>query len=129
MFPSLITLLLTKPFEIDVVDSQTGRGIPLVELETVNHRRFVTDSAGRVAYDEPGLLAGRVFFFISSHGYSYPKDGFGYSGIALDVAPGRVATIRMDRLNVAERLCRLTGEGIYRDSVLLGKAVPLARPC
>ena len=37
-------------FAIQVVDEQTGRGVPLVELETVHHLRFVTDSAGRVAF-------------------------------------------------------------------------------
>jgi hypothetical protein len=37
--------------EIRVVDAETGRGVPLVELVTVNHLRFVTDNAGRVAFD------------------------------------------------------------------------------
>jgi hypothetical protein len=41
-------------FEIHVVDAETGRGIPLVELETVDHVRQVTDNAGRIAYFEPG---------------------------------------------------------------------------
>ena len=34
-----------EPFGIRVVDGASGRGVPLVELETVNHIRFVTDSA------------------------------------------------------------------------------------
>lgn len=126
--PNSTLPLVQRPFEIDVVDAQTGRGIPLVQLETVNHIRYVTDSAGRVAFDEPGLMAGKVFFFVSSDGYSFPRDGFGYAGLALSVVPGGTATIRMTRENIAERLCRLTGEGIYRDSVLLGKPVPLASP-
>jgi len=124
----IVLIALPLPFEIDVVDAQTGRGVPLVELETVNHLRFVTDSAGRVAFDEPGLMSGKVFFFVSSHGYSYPKDGFAYSGLALDVTPGGNATIRLNRENVAERLCRLTGQGIYGESLKLGKPTPLARP-
>ena len=33
-------------FGIHLVDEITGRGVPLVELETVNHLRFVSDSAG-----------------------------------------------------------------------------------
>ena len=33
-------------FAIRVVDAETGRGVPLVELETVNHLRFYTDSNG-----------------------------------------------------------------------------------
>src|SRR4051812_3156207 len=39
--------------EIRVIDSATGRGVPLVELETVNGVKFVTDNAGRVAFQEP----------------------------------------------------------------------------
>ncbi len=35
-----------RSFEIRVIDEQTNRGVPLVELETVNHLRSVTDSAG-----------------------------------------------------------------------------------
>lgn len=129
MIPLVLTAALTtRPFEIDVVDARTGRGVPLVELETVNHIRFVTDSAGRVAFDEPGLMSTKVFFFVSSDGYSFTKDGFGYSGVALNVAPGDIATIRLHRENIAERLCRLTGQGIYRDSVLLGESTPLIHP-
>src|SRR3954471_13681160 len=55
--------------EIQVVDDQTGRGVPLVELETVNHLRYMTDSAGRVAFFEPGLMNQAVFFYVRSHGY------------------------------------------------------------
>jgi hypothetical protein len=48
----------TNPFfGIQVLDDQTGRGVPLVELETVNHLRLVTDSAGGVAFAEPGFSA------------------------------------------------------------------------
>lgn len=115
-------------FGIHVVDDQTGRGVPLVELETVNHLRFVTDSAGWVAFHEPGLMERDVFFHVRSHGYELPKDGFGYAGKALKPQPGQRATIRLHRRNLAERLYRVTGEGIYRDSVLLGEPVPLAEP-
>ena len=55
-------------FRIKVVDEATGRGVPLVELTTVNNVRYVTDSAGLIAFDEPGLLNRRVFFQVSSHG-------------------------------------------------------------
>ncbi len=43
-------------FEIEVVDDATGRGVPLVELTTTSNVRYVTDSAGRVAFDEPDLM-------------------------------------------------------------------------
>lgn len=117
-----------RPFAIEVVDAETGRGVPLVELETVNAIRLVTDSNGLVAFDEPGLMGERVFFFVKSHGYEFPADGFGMRGKALDIEPGGRARLEVRRVNIAERLYRLTGGGIYRDSVLLGRSVPLARP-
>ena len=45
---------------IQVVDEATGRGVPLVELRTVNQVRYVTDSNGVVAFDEPGLMGRKV---------------------------------------------------------------------
>jgi hypothetical protein len=115
-------------FQIQVVDDQTGRGVPLVELETVNHLRSITDSAGRVAFAEPGLAGQTVFFYVRSHGYEFPKDGFGFAGTRLKIEPGGKAVVKIKRLNIAERLYRITGEGIYRDSVLLGEKTPLAEP-
>jgi hypothetical protein len=115
-------------FEIRVVDAATGRGVPLVELETVNNVRFVTDNAGRVAFHEPGLMGREVFFHVRSHGYEVAKDGFGYRGIRPIPVPGKKTEVRLDRGNVAERLYRVTGEGLYRDSLLLGHAAPVSRP-
>lgn len=43
-------------FKIQVVDRQSGRGVPLVELRTVNNIRCFTDSNGIVAFYEPGLM-------------------------------------------------------------------------
>lgn len=116
------------PFAIEVVDEQTGRGVPLVELTTTGGIAYVTDSAGLVAFDEPGLLGQRVHFEIKSHGYEFRKDGFGFAGVALDTKPGGSAQIKIKRLNIAERLYRVTGAGIYRDSVLLGREPPLKQP-
>ncbi|MFL5341909.1 MAG: hypothetical protein ACJ8F7_17320, partial [Gemmataceae bacterium] len=117
-----------KPFAITVVDEQTGRGVPLVELRTVNNIRYVTDSIGVVAFDEPGLMNQRVFFHVFSHGYEFPKDGFGLRGQALQITPGGAATLQIKRQNIAERLYRVTGGGIYRDSVLTGRKVPIREP-
>lgn len=117
-----------RPFRIEVVDEETGRGVPLVELRTVNQIRYVTDSNGIVAFDEPGLMGLKVFFTIKSHGYEFPKDGFGYAGTAVDVRPGGSASLKIKRINVARRLYRVTGAGIYRDSVLTGAPVPLKEP-
>jgi hypothetical protein len=112
--------------EIRVIDKATGRGVPLAELETVNGLRFVTDNAGRVAFHEPGLMGKEIFFKVHSHGYDAPKDGFGFAGARLTPRAGRVAEIKLTRRNVAERLCRLTGEGLYRDTILLGHEPPVA---
>ncbi len=120
----------TRPrvFRIHVVEEGTGRGVPLVELKTVNQIRYVTDSNGIVAFDEPGLFNRKVFFTITSHGYEVEKDGVGYRGKALDVTEGGSADIVIHRLNVARRLYRVTGAGIYRDSVLTGDPVPIREP-
>jgi hypothetical protein len=115
-------------FGIHVVDDRTGRGVPLVELRTVSNIRYVTDSNGMVAFWEPGLMNESVFFYVKGHGYEYPADGFGFRGKALQVAPGGRAELKVKRINIAERLYRVTGEGIYRDSVLLGERAPLREP-
>jgi hypothetical protein len=117
-----------QPFAITVVDAASGRGVPLVELRTVNHIVHVTDSNGIVAFAEPGLMNKDVFFHVASHGYEFPKDGFGYRGKALRVTPGGNAKLTIKRLNIAERLYRVTGAGIYRDSLLVGAKVPLKEP-
>jgi hypothetical protein len=115
-------------FEIQVVDRATGRGVPLVELETVDHQRFITDNAGRVAFSEPGLMDRPVFFTIRSHGYEFPRDGFGSAGLKLTPRAGQKQSVSVDRHNIAERLYRVTGRGLYRDSLLLGYPSPVSEP-
>lgn len=115
-------------FGIHVIDVATGRGVPLVELRTVNDVAFVTDSAGWVAFQEPGLMDREVYFAIESPGYEREKDGFGNRGVRLDVKPGATGEVKLRRTNIAERIARLTGQGIYRDSTLLGQPAPLAVP-
>ena len=136
-FPRIAALLLAacftttanaqpSPFtEIRVVDSATGRGIPLVELETVDGVKYVTDNAGRIAFHEPGLKDREIFFTVRSHGYEVPKDGFGYRGVRLTPKPGKIHEIKIARTMIAERLSRLTGEGRTRDTALLGYKPPL----
>ena len=115
-------------FVITVIDQDTGRGVPLVELRTTNRIRYYTDSNGIVAFYEPGLMDTDVYFHVKSHGYSYPKDRFGYAGTALRTVEGGGAEIRIKRDNVAERLYRITGQGIYADSVLVGHPIPIEAP-
>ena len=132
----LAALLLTRTllaasnayFAIEVVDQETGRGVPLVELKTVNNISCWTDSAGFVAFDEPGLMGEEVYFHVQSPGYEYPKDGFGNRGVKLRCKVGERAQIKLKRTQIAERLYRITGAGIYRDSELLGRPVPLKHP-
>jgi hypothetical protein len=119
---------LNRYFTIEVVDAETGRGVPLVDLETTNNIHYYTDSNGIVAFHEPGLMNQKVYFHVRSHGYEYPKDKFGYRGVALQIQEGGSARIRLPRRNIAERLYRVTGEGIYRDSVLVGRSVPIREP-
>jgi hypothetical protein len=132
LFTSAAALFADPPttdfFGIHVIDQDTGRGVPLVELRTVNNISYYTDSAGFVAFREPGLMGRKVFFSIQSHGYEFPKDGFGFTGTALDVKEGGRAELKIKRINLAERLYRITGEGIYRDSVLLGEPMPIRQP-
>ena len=115
-------------FAIQVVDDQTGRGVPLVELQTTSMVSYYTDSNGLIAFDEPGLMNRKVWFSVDSPGYEYPADFIGIRGIVLESKPGGNATIKIKRLNIAERLYRVTGQGIYRDTVMLGRKAPIAEP-
>jgi hypothetical protein len=117
-----------EPYGIEVVDRATGRGVPLVLLRTTGGLTYVTDSAGRVAFDEPGLLGETVWFFVESDGYALTPDGFGYAGQALATEPGGRGRIDLERTQIAERLYRVTGQGVYRDTVLLGEEPPIAAP-
>ena len=99
------------PFAIQVIDADSGRGVPLVSLRITPDQVWVTDSNGYAAIDEAVLMGRRVFFHVASHGYEHAQDGFGYRGTALEVNPGGAATIRVNRTNIAERLYRITGRG------------------
>lgn len=112
-------------FIISIVDEATGRGVPLVELKTVAGVTYYSDSNGLVAFYEPGLMDRRVYFGIKADGYEYPEDGFDFRGRAFDIRPGGSAVVKLKRTEIAERLYRLTGEGIYRDTVLAGRKPPV----
>lgn len=114
--------------ELRVVDEASGEGVPLVELTTVNSLRFVTDNAGRVAFNEPGLMDREIYFAITSHGYEAAADGFGYRGVRIVPQAGDTIEIKVRRTMIAERLGRLTGEGLYRDSLLLERSIALEHP-
>lgn len=100
----------------------------MVELQTTTSVTYETDSNGLCAFFEPGLMNQKVFFAVASHGYESPKDGFGIAGVVLETKPGATATIKLKRINIAERLYRITGAGIYRDTVLLDRKPPIEQP-
>ncbi len=107
-------------FELRVIDRETQRGIPLVVLTTIDQVPYVTDNAGRIAYCEPQDAGATLFFSIHAPGYRVPKDGFGIAGVRCVIRPGEQQTVVLERENIAERLCRLTGVDRARDSLRLG---------
>lgn len=123
-----VAICAAEPFKIEIIDEASGRGVPLVELTTVNNTRYISDSAGLIAFDDISLLGQRVFFHVKSQGYEFPADMFGYRGRSLDTTPGGHATLKLKRINIAERLYRVTGGGLYRDSLMLDEAVPIQHP-
>jgi hypothetical protein len=118
----------SKYFEIRVIDRETGRGIPLIGLTPLNNATLFTDSKGFIAFYEPGLMHENLYFKIDGEGYQFKRDKTGREAVTLFTKPGDSATILMTRTVPAERLYRTTGQGIYRDSYLLGKASPIGKP-
>lgn len=115
-------------FSIHIIDADTGRGVPLVYLTTTSQTTYVTDSNGYVAFNEPGLMDGDVWFDVKSCGYENPPGENDFPGVRLKPSAGQSAEIKLKRINIAERLYRMTGVGIYRDTVLLGIAPPIKEP-
>jgi hypothetical protein len=112
-------------FGIHVVDEQ-GRGIPLVELRTVNEIRRVTDNAGWIAWDEPGMMDREIFWYVGGPGIEREKDGFSFRGVRAVTKRGAFAECQVTTSNIATRMGRLTGQGLYRDSEQLGLSHPMA---
>jgi hypothetical protein len=112
-------------FGIHVVDEH-GRGVPLVELRTVNEIRLVTDNAGWIAWDEPGLMDREVFWYVDGPGIEREKDGFGFRGFRAVTKRGTFVECPVKTTNIATRIGRLTGQGLYRDSEKLGLSHPVA---
>lgn len=107
-------------FRVDVRDAETDRAVPLVVVE-IGDARWISDSSGHIAIDPLGF-SGDTAANVWSHGYAFD------SGIVLSVEAGATAEIAATRMLPAERLYRVTGGGIHRDSVLLGLEAPIAAP-
>ncbi len=108
------------PCAIQVIDKENGWPVPMVELRTNHQVRFVTDNAGRIAFDLPELMGRETWFDVSSDGYEVPADGFGYRGVRLTPEPGKKFTIEVHRTSIAKRLGRITGAGLFGESQKLG---------
>ncbi|RIA08578.1 hypothetical protein OE09_0397 [Flavobacteriaceae bacterium MAR_2010_72] len=115
-------------FKIKVVDSETSKGVPLVGLIPLTQVKYYTDSNGFIAFNESGLMDKEVYFEISTEGYEYPLSEEGKRAITLFCKAGDSVIVKLRRKNVAERLYRSTGLGIYRDSKLLGETIPIENP-
>lgn len=91
-------------FEIMVVDAETSRGIPMVKLKTINGVIHYTDSAGRVAFDDPTMMNKPVFFEPTTDGYKFDAPGLAMGGFTAETTPGTSRTVVMRREMVAQRL-------------------------
>ncbi|MBL9113624.1 MAG: hypothetical protein JNJ83_01360 [Verrucomicrobiaceae bacterium] len=111
---------------VQVVDETSGRGIPMVVLSANNGATWVTDNAGWACVDEPDLQGQPIYLTAVSPGYVYPKDSAGFSGTEVKVEAGGTVVLKMMRTDLAERMARLTGTGLYRDSKALGKDIAIA---
>jgi hypothetical protein len=118
---STVPALAQSYYEVQVVDAATGRGVPLVELSPQGGTTVITDSNGIAAFNQPGLMNQSVPFNLRSYGYSSASQ-------TLLPTLGGSTTLTINRQNRAERLYRVSGEGIYQDSVLVGASVPIAEP-
>ncbi len=115
----------TRLFRIDVIDAATGRGVPLIELRTPDGASYWTDNQGIVAFDDLSGTAQRLTFQVRGDGYRLPDPS---GSLELEVEAGGHAVIALERLEVAERLYRVTGTGLFRDSLRLGLEAPIRHP-
>lgn len=115
-------------YGIRFVDAETRRGIPLVQLHTKHGLRYVSDSGGWIAIHPDDVALQTVYYRVTSDGYSLPGMDAQLQGFRTTVKAGEGRQIPLQRHNLAERLYRVTGEGIYHDSQLLGQPIPEGVP-
>lgn len=108
------------PYRFEVVEQGTGRPVPLVELRTTHHLRFVSDNAGMIAIDAPELMGRATWFDVIGHGYEVTADGLGSRGFRTVIEPGGRSRLAVKRTAIAERVGRLTGVGMLAESRKLG---------
>ena len=115
-----MSTLAIEPCCVKIIDKENGWPVPLVELRTTHDMRFVSDNAGLIAFDAPELMSNEVWFTVIGHGYTVPKDGFGYRGIKLIPESGKKLTVKVARKVPGKRLGRITGSGLFAESRKLG---------
>lgn len=110
----------SMPCRIEVVEKGSGWPVPMIELRTTHQMRFITDNAGLIALDAPELMGRETWFTVIGHGYEVRKDGFGMRGVRLTPEPGKTLRVEVNRVNIAKRIGRLTGAGLFAESQKLG---------
>ena len=125
--PASLTLMLLSsqlwaidPCRINIIEESSGWPVPLVELTTTHHVRFVSDNAGVIAFDLPELMGKETWFSVRGHGYVVPKDRFGYRGVRLVPRAGETITVKVKRQLPGKRIGRITGGGLFGESQKLG---------
>lgn len=113
-------LRAVEPCRIEIIEERTGWPVPLMELRTTYQARFVSDNAGRIAFDLPELMGREAWFEVHGHGYEAKADGFGNRGVRLTPESGKTLRIEVKRTSVAQRVGRLTGAGLFAESQKLG---------
>jgi hypothetical protein len=121
LFGLVSPLAALEPCRIRVIDAENGWPVPLVELRTTHHVSFFSDNAGVVAFDLPELMNVETWLTVEADGYGRKADGFGFRGIRFTPRPGGEEVIEVDRTIVAKRLGRLTGGGLFGESLKLGE--------
>jgi hypothetical protein len=109
------------PCRIQVVEKGSGWPVPMMILTTVSNQRFITDNAGVIALSDPEYMGRKTWFSVSGDGYEMPRDSFGNRGFAFVPQPGGTQKVEVTRTNIAKRLGRLTGSGIFEESQKLGE--------
>lgn len=117
-----IIVRAAEPCRIEIVEQGSGWPVPLVELRTTHHARFVSDNAGNIAFDLPELMGRETWFEVHGHGYEVKADGFGQRGVRLTPEPCKTLRVEVKRTIIAQRVGRLTGAGLFAESQKLGLA-------
>ena len=101
---------------IRVFDKRTLRGLPLVAFAWPTGEQ-TTDSQGILAYCNPDKM-GTFSVPVTSHGYASKT-------VSINATPGGEMQIELESPLAGQRLYRITGQGTYRDSLLLGLSIPV----